>query len=95
MMTDPSKKYPPFPTVSLPDRQLPARALTPPPVWCRGELRHGNPATPVPMGGGPKLGVFHTLVARAAVHPLDEYRNAKDQAGRLARRRAAHADEVV
>lgn len=63
MLKDPSKKYRPFPPVSLPDRQWPGRVLTQPPRWCSVDLRDGNQALAVPMNVGQKLELFHTLVA--------------------------------
>lgn len=63
MLKDPSKKYRPFPPVSLPDRQWPGHVLTQPPRWCSVDLRDGNQALAVPMNVGQKLELFHTLVA--------------------------------
>jgi 2-isopropylmalate synthase len=48
MHKDPSKKYRPFPPVTLPDRQWPSRVLTHAPRWCSVDLRDGNQALAVP-----------------------------------------------
>ena len=42
MLIDPSSKYRPFPPVTLPDRQWPARTLRQAPRWCSSDLRDGN-----------------------------------------------------
>jgi len=62
MHKQPSKKYRPFPTPSLPDRQWPNRVLTRPPRWCSVDLRDGNQALAVPMNVSQKLELFQTLV---------------------------------
>jgi 2-isopropylmalate synthase len=62
MHKNPSKKYRPFPPVSLPDRQWPNRVLTAPPRWCSVDLRDGNQALAVPMNVSQKLELFQTLV---------------------------------
>jgi 2-isopropylmalate synthase len=62
MHKQPSKKYHPFPPVSLPDRQWPNRVLTRAPIWCSVDLRDGNQALAVPMNVGQKLELFQTLV---------------------------------
>lgn len=62
MLKDPSKKYRPFPPVSLPDRQWPNRVLTRAPQWCSVDLRDGNQALAVPMNVSQKLELFHALV---------------------------------
>src|SRR5208283_3314956 len=62
MLKDPSKKYRPFPPVSLPDRQWPNRVLKHAPVWCSVDLRDGNQALAVPMNVSQKLELFQTLV---------------------------------
>src|SRR5437868_3537167 len=62
MLKDPSKKYRPFPPVSLPDRQWPNRVLTRAPIWCSVDLRDGNQALAVPMNVSQKLELFQTLV---------------------------------
>jgi len=62
MHKQPSKKYRPFPTPSLPDRQWPNRVLKHAPIWCSVDLRDGNQALAVPMNVGQKLELFQTLV---------------------------------
>jgi len=62
MHQQPSKKYRPFPPVSLADRQWPNRILTQAPIWCSVDLRDGNQALAVPMNVGQKLELFQTLV---------------------------------
>src|SRR4051794_3724611 len=62
MLKDPSKKYRPYPPVSLPDRQWPNRVLTKAPRWCSVDLRDGNQALAVPMNVSQKLELFQTLV---------------------------------
>lgn len=62
MEKKPSKKYRPFPPLSLPDRQWPNRVLTRAPIWCSVDLRDGNQALAVPMNVSQKLELFQTLV---------------------------------
>jgi 2-isopropylmalate synthase len=62
MHKNPSKKYRPFPPVSLPDRQWPSRILTAAPRWCSVDLRDGNQALAVPMNVSQKLELFQALV---------------------------------
>ena len=62
MHKNPSKKYRPFPPVSLPDRQWPNRVLSRAPRWCSVDLRDGNQALAVPMNVSQKLELFQTLV---------------------------------
>jgi 2-isopropylmalate synthase len=62
MHKQPSKKYRPFPPVSLPDRQWPNRVLKHAPIWCSVDLRDGNQALAVPMNVSQKLELFQTLV---------------------------------
>jgi len=62
MQKNPSKKYRPFPPISLPDRQWPNRVLSRAPIWCSVDLRDGNQALAVPMNVSQKLELFQTLV---------------------------------
>ena len=62
MYKNPSKKYRPFPPVSLSDRQWPNRVLQRTPIWCSVDLRDGNQALAVPMNVSQKLELFQTLV---------------------------------
>src|SRR5881275_999267 len=63
MLSDPSKKYRPFPPVHLPERQWPNRVLTKAPIWCSVDLRDGNQALAVPMNVSQKLELFQALVS--------------------------------
>jgi 2-isopropylmalate synthase len=62
MLTDPSKKYPPFPVIGLADRQWPSRTIQKPPVWCSVDLRDGNQALIEPMDAARKTRMFLKLV---------------------------------
>jgi 2-isopropylmalate synthase len=62
MLKEPSKKYRPFPPVSLKNRQWPEQTLTRAPRWCSVDLRDGNQALAVPMNVSQKLELFQTLV---------------------------------
>ncbi|TFL15070.1 2-isopropylmalate synthase [Pusillimonas caeni] len=62
MLTDPSRKYRPFPPVDLADRQWPSRTLTQAPAWLSTDLRDGNQALFEPMNRERKLRLFHELV---------------------------------
>ena len=63
MKSDSIKKYRPFPTVALPDRTWPDRAIERAPIWCSVDLRDGNQALPIPMSVEEKLEMFDLLVA--------------------------------
>src|SRR5512146_2718533 len=62
MLKNPSKKYRPFPTVQLSDRQWPSRTVKHAPRWCSVDLRDGNQALAIPMNVGQKLELFQALV---------------------------------
>lgn len=62
MLTDPSSKYRPFPTIDLPDRQWPSRSITQAPVWLSSDLRDGNQSLIEPMDAAKKMRFFKTLV---------------------------------
>lgn len=62
MLTDPSHKYCPFPTVGLEDRKWPSRTLTGSPIWLSTDLRDGNQALFEPMNRERKLRLFQELV---------------------------------
>lgn len=62
MLSDPSQKYRPFPTIDLPNRQWPTRIIDKAPIWCSVDLRDGNQALAKPMNVAQKLDLFHTLV---------------------------------
>ena len=55
-------KYPPAPSVRLPDRAWPSRTLHHAPIWCSVDLRDGNQALAEPMGMDRKLRFFQTLL---------------------------------
>ncbi len=62
MLSDPSRKYRPFPQVDLPDRQWPSRTITQAPRWLSTDLRDGNQALIDPMGAEKKQRFFDLLV---------------------------------
>jgi len=62
MLTDPSRKYRPFPAIDLPDRQWPSRTLNVAPIWLSTDLRDGNQALFEPMSRERKLRLFQELV---------------------------------
>ncbi|MBD3728152.1 MAG: 2-isopropylmalate synthase [Sphingomonadales bacterium] len=62
MLTEPSRKYRPFPQVQLPDRQWPSRTITAPPRWLSTDLRDGNQAIVDPMDAVKKTRFFDLLV---------------------------------
>jgi 2-isopropylmalate synthase len=62
MLKNPSKKYRPFPTVTLAHRQWPNRTLARAPRWCSVDLRDGNQALAIPMNVSQKLELFQALV---------------------------------
>lgn len=64
MLSDPARKYRPFPPVNLPDRQWPGRSITSPPRWLSTDLRDGNQSIIDPMDAVKKNRFFDLLVAR-------------------------------
>jgi 2-isopropylmalate synthase len=58
----PCHRYRPFPPVSLPDRQWPARTITAAPRWLSTDLRDGNQALIDPMNAERKQAMFELLV---------------------------------
>lgn len=56
------RKYRPFPSVDLHDRQWPSRKLTKAPEWVSVDLRDGNQALEIPMSLEEKLDFFRYLV---------------------------------
>ncbi|MFG1490785.1 2-isopropylmalate synthase, partial [Oceanospirillum sp. HFRX-1_2] len=56
------KKYRPFPTINLPDRQWPNQVLDKAPTWCSVDLRDGNQALIDPMTVEQKKRLFQLLV---------------------------------
>lgn len=61
MLSDPSKKYRPFPMVDLPDREWPTRTIDAAPRWLSTDLRDGNQALIDPMGHEKKQRFFELL----------------------------------
>jgi 2-isopropylmalate synthase len=57
----PGKKYQPYETIRLTDRQWPSRRLTQAPEWCSVDLRDGNQALETPMNLDQKLRFFRQL----------------------------------
>jgi 2-isopropylmalate synthase len=62
MLSEPGRKYRPFPQVPLPDRQWPNRTIARPPRWLSTDLRDGNQAIVDPMDAVKKNRFFDTLV---------------------------------
>lgn len=62
MLTEPGRKYRPFPPITLPDRQWPNRTITQPPRWLSTDLRDGNQAIVDPMDAVKKNRFFDMLV---------------------------------
>ena len=62
MLRDPSTKYRPFPTITLPDRQWPNRTITKAPRWLSTDLRDGNQALIDPMDAEKKTRMFDLLI---------------------------------
>jgi 2-isopropylmalate synthase len=62
MLTDPSRKYRPFPQVDLPDRTWPSRIIDRAPRWLSTDLRDGNQALIDPMGSEKKTRFFDLLL---------------------------------
>ena len=58
----PCHRYRPFPPVSLPERQWPARTITAAPRWLSTDLRDGNQALIDPMNAERKQAMFELLV---------------------------------
>lgn len=56
------RKYRPFPTINLKDRQWPDNTITKAPIWVSVDLRDGNQALPTPMNIEQKLEFFDLLV---------------------------------
>ncbi len=62
MLSEPSRKYRPYPPIHLPDRQWPSQTLKAAPIWCSVDLRDGNQALASPMNVSQKLEMFDALV---------------------------------
>ncbi len=57
------KKYQPFKTIDLKDRQWPDKQITKAPIWASVDLRDGNQSLPIPMNIEEKLEYFDLLVS--------------------------------
>ena len=62
MLSNPTRKYRPFPLINLSDRRWPSQVIEKPPVWCSVDLRDGNQALIEPMDSVRKTRMFRTLV---------------------------------
>jgi 2-isopropylmalate synthase len=62
MLSEPGRKYRPFPPIDLPDRQWPSRTIMAPPRWLSTDLRDGNQAIVDPMDAVKKHRFFDLLV---------------------------------
>ncbi|MDE2384465.1 MAG: 2-isopropylmalate synthase [Alphaproteobacteria bacterium] len=62
MMINPTHKYRPFQTISLPDRKWPNAVISKPPIWCSVDLRDGNQALIEPMGHDRKMRMWNALL---------------------------------
>lgn len=62
MLSDPSRKYRPFPQIDLPDRIWPTRTIDRAPRWLSTDLRDGNQALIDPMGAEKKKRFFDLLL---------------------------------
>ncbi|MET0363997.1 MAG: 2-isopropylmalate synthase [Sphingobium sp.] len=70
MLSDPSRKYRPFPQVDLPDRQWPSRTITRAPRWLSTDLRDGNQALIDPMDTEKKTRFFE-LLTRVGIKEIE------------------------
>ena len=56
------KKYKPYETIKLSNREWPSKTITKAPIWCSVDLRDGNQALEVPMNLEKKIGFFKYLL---------------------------------
>jgi len=63
MLTNPSRKYQPHPSIMLSERQWPNAALTRAPRWLSTDLRDGNQALAEPMDKAKKLMFWELLLS--------------------------------
>ncbi len=70
MLTDPSRKYRPFPQVDLPDRAWPSKIIAKPPRWLSTDLRDGNQALIDPMGSE-KMKRFFDLLLKVGIKEIE------------------------
>jgi 2-isopropylmalate synthase len=59
----PYRKYKPYETVDLPDRQWPDAVVSSAPIWCSTDLRDGNQSLVEPMDSARKRRFFELLVS--------------------------------
>jgi 2-isopropylmalate synthase len=62
MISDPGRKYRPFPQIDLPQRQWPSRTITQAPRWLSTDLRDGNQSIIDPMDAVKKNRFFDLLL---------------------------------
>jgi 2-isopropylmalate synthase len=70
MLSDPSRKYRPFPQVDLPDRKWPSNTITRPPRWLSTDMRDGNQALIDPMDTEKKTRFFE-LLTRVGIKEIE------------------------
>lgn len=70
MLSDPSRKYRPFPQVDLPDRQWPSRTITRAPRWLSTDMRDGNQSLIDPMDTEKKTRFFD-LLTRVGIKEIE------------------------
>ena len=63
MLTNPSNKYRPFTSITLPDRTWPDKIIDRAPIWLSTDLRDGNQSLIEPMDAQKKMRFFKCLVA--------------------------------
>jgi len=56
------KKYKPYGSVNIKNRQWPDKQITKAPIWCSVDLRDGNQSLPIPMSVDEKVRMFKLLV---------------------------------
>ncbi|MGH4049985.1 MAG: 2-isopropylmalate synthase [Clostridium sp.] len=56
------KKYKPFGSINIKNRQWPDKQITKAPIWCSVDLRDGNQSLPIPMSVNEKVRMFKILV---------------------------------
>ena len=57
-----TQKYRPYPSINLPNRTWPNKAIKDAPAWCSVDLRDGNQALIQPMSLAKKLEMFELLL---------------------------------
>ena len=56
------KKYKPYGSINIKDRQWPDKQIKKAPIWCSVDLRDGNQSLPIPMNVDEKVKLFKLLV---------------------------------